>query len=251
MSEEIAFRKEILKREEFDELLADDPAFMLQHFDEVMKRKKAFFEDVRVVLDLGAGPCIFGYYCSVKPKVYSVISLDISIDALRASASLFGFREGRIRGNSLRLPFRGEVFDVVFCSAFLHHLQEITPVLLECRRVLKHGGKIIAINEPCAPPFILTEILYKRLFGKVKKRKGITEKPRTFSEYVQAFSKVFGNVNLDIDCFKTERNIKNHGFLWRLCYKALRKSYFAVAPFAVIITAVKLVSMQSCQKLGR
>ena len=239
MSEEIAFRKEISKRKKFDELLADDPAFMLRHFDEVMKRKKAFFGYVSVVLDLGAGPCIFGYYCSMKAKAHSVISFDISIDALRASDSLFGVREVRICGDSSRLPFRGEVFDVVFCSAFLHHLQEITPVLFECRRVLKRGGKIIAINEPCAPPFMLTKIVYKILFGKAKKRKGITEKPRTYSEYVKAFFKVFGNVNLDIDYFKTERNIQKHGFLWRLCYKTLQKSYFAVAPFAVIITATK------------
>ncbi|MDH5770201.1 MAG: class I SAM-dependent methyltransferase [Candidatus Bathyarchaeota archaeon] len=238
MSEEIVFRKEILKKKKFDELLADDPTFMLRHFDEIVKRKKTFFGHVKI-LDIGAGPCIFGYYCSIKSKACSVISLDVSIDALRASDSLFGFREGRICGDSLRLPCRSEAFNVVFCSAFLHHLQEITPVLFECRRVLKDGGKIIAINEPCAPPFILTEIIYKRLFGKAKKRKGITEKPRTSSEYVKAFSKVFGNVNLDIDRFKTERNIQKHGFLWRLCYRALRKSYFTVAPFAVIITATK------------
>jgi len=42
VSEEIAFRKGIIKREKFDELLADDPAFMLRHFDEVIKRKLSF-----------------------------------------------------------------------------------------------------------------------------------------------------------------------------------------------------------------
>jgi SAM-dependent methyltransferase len=67
----------------------------------------------------------------------------------------------------------------------------------------------------------LTRILYERFLGKAEKKRKLTEKPCTCSEYINAFSKVFGNVNLDRDYFKTERNIQRH-------------------PFAVIITAVGL-----------
>jgi len=56
----------------------------------------------------------------------------------------------------------------------------------------------------------LTWIIYKGFLCRAEKRRRLTQKPRTYSEYFKAFSKVFGNVNLDIDYFETERNIQKH-----------------------------------------
>jgi len=234
MNAEIAFRRELLSKKEFVDLFADDPVFMLQQLDKIMKMM-----NIALVLDLGAGPCVFGYYSSLKRKCFNVISLDISSDALKSSQLIFGYRGTRICGDAIKLPFKDEVFDVIFCSAFLHHLEDMNPILSECKRILKSGGRMIAINEPCSPSFVLSEMVYSRLFGRAEKKKGVIEKPRTYSEYVREFYEVFGNVKSGIDLLKTERNIQSHNFLWRCCYKFLKKSYFTVGPFAVILTATR------------
>ncbi|MDH5414389.1 MAG: hypothetical protein OEW87_09650, partial [Flavobacteriaceae bacterium] len=122
------------------------------------------------------------------------------------------------------------IWPTLFADQFIIVATPVPQVIPESEVSLK---KSMIGSSLCST---LTRIIYKGFFGRAEKRRKLTEKPRIFSEYVKAFSKVFGNVNLQIDYFKTERSIQKHSFLWRLCYKALRKSYFTVAPFAVIIT---------------
>lgn len=43
------------------------------------------------------------------------------------------------------LPFDSETFDVVFHKSVLEHLQDPTPALQECFRVLRPGGRMVAM----------------------------------------------------------------------------------------------------------
>jgi SAM-dependent methyltransferase/uncharacterized protein YbaR (Trm112 family) len=49
-------------------------------------------------------------------------------------------------GDSRRLPFRNESFDVVFSKGSLHHSQPIDRPLQEMARVAKSGGHIVAVE---------------------------------------------------------------------------------------------------------
>ena len=52
------------------------------------------------------------------------------------------------RGDAAHLPFGARRFDVVSAYSFLHHLEDLTPVLREVRRVLRPGGCLYADLEP-------------------------------------------------------------------------------------------------------
>lgn len=51
--------------------------------------------------------------------------------------------------DSERLPFAANSFDLVFCSAALHHTTNLDRLVGQIGRVLKPGGRMVAINEPC------------------------------------------------------------------------------------------------------
>lgn len=48
------------------------------------------------------------------------------------------------------LPFADASFDFVVCRGVLHHVQKLRLVCAEAHRVLKPGGKFLAIKEPAA-----------------------------------------------------------------------------------------------------
>lgn len=59
--------------------------------------------------------------------------------------------------NSQNLPFADHSFDIVFASAALHHSTSLEKVLAEAARVLRRGGKLVAIHEPCIADHITPE----------------------------------------------------------------------------------------------
>ena len=55
----------------------------------------------------------------------------------------------RIIGDGENLPFQPGSFDIVFCAAVLHHSSHLDLLLKHIHKVLKPGGRLCAINEPC------------------------------------------------------------------------------------------------------
>jgi SAM-dependent methyltransferase len=60
-----------------------------------------------------------------------------------------GVRFEPVIGDFERLPFREGSFDLVFCAAVLHHSVDLPRLLRSILRVLKAGGQLVAVNEPC------------------------------------------------------------------------------------------------------
>jgi len=54
----------------------------------------------------------------------------------------------RVRCDMESLPFMDGSFDIVFCSAVLHHSKDPLKVILNLRRILAPGGRILVVNEP-------------------------------------------------------------------------------------------------------
>lgn len=60
-------------------------------------------------------------------------------------------------GNANNLPWKNNSFDYIFGIWFLEHIKEPTPILKECYRVLKPGGKIILIESDLMSLFTYPE----------------------------------------------------------------------------------------------
>ena len=54
-----------------------------------------------------------------------------------------------LTGNGEELPFRDDLFDLVFCHYLLLWTENPVKIIAEMRRVLKHQGIAAAIAEPC------------------------------------------------------------------------------------------------------
>jgi SAM-dependent methyltransferase len=105
------------------------------------------------VLDLGAGRGWAAKHFALRGcrAVAIDIVADDQIGLGRALALMehAGARFEPVIGDFERLPFRQGSFDLVFCAAVLHHSVDLPRLLRSVFRVLKDGGRIVAVNEPC------------------------------------------------------------------------------------------------------
>jgi demethylmenaquinone methyltransferase/2-methoxy-6-polyprenyl-1,4-benzoquinol methylase len=71
-----------------------------------------------------------------------------------------------VRGDGLALPFRAGALDGVVCGFALRNFTALPPVLAECARVLRPGGRV-ALLEVDAPSQPLLRLGHRIWFGKV------------------------------------------------------------------------------------
>jgi len=108
-----------------------------------------------LILDNGCGT---EYLAEFLPAD-DIVGFDISMGMLsKAKMRLHRL----VRGDSQRLPFEDERFDVIFCRALLHHLPNPYEGIYEMDRVLKKGGEVI-VAEPIQS--ILSNIPRKLIRG--------------------------------------------------------------------------------------
>ncbi len=104
------------------------------------------------VLDLGAGR---GWAAKLfAARGGQVVALDVADDdnvglgralALMADA---GVAFDRLIGDGENLPLADGRFDLVFCAAALHHFSDLPELFRQIARVLRPGGRLLAIREP-------------------------------------------------------------------------------------------------------
>jgi ubiquinone/menaquinone biosynthesis C-methylase UbiE len=110
------------------------------------------------VLEIGAGDAWLSAELSKQPRVVEVIATDFSAQPLKEEApkvfKLLGANTAKITrmpADFHQLEFPDNHFDFVVCATVLHHAANIVQVLREAKRVLKPGGKLVAIREPVWP----------------------------------------------------------------------------------------------------
>jgi ubiquinone/menaquinone biosynthesis C-methylase UbiE len=98
------------------------------------------------LLDVGTGPGDFPARIRASGHRGKIIGLDYSqgmVDKARASHPTVKYLQGDI----LALPFEDSGFDVVTARHMLYHVPNLEAALRECRRVLKPGGRFLALTN--------------------------------------------------------------------------------------------------------
>jgi len=105
------------------------------------------------ILDLGAGR---GWAAKYFARLgCRVVALDVVADdnvglgRARGLMDHAGVYFDRIIGDGENLPLAPGGFDLVFSAAALHHSSHLPELLRQVARVLKPGGRLLAIREPC------------------------------------------------------------------------------------------------------
>ncbi|RYZ80121.1 MAG: class I SAM-dependent methyltransferase [Proteobacteria bacterium] len=107
------------------------------------------------VLDLGAGSLWATAELSKLPGVTEISAVDVSENRLRYEGiPFFEKLNGQAEkvklfvGDAHKMDFPDNHFDVVFCDAVLHHLDNMKYGLKEINRILRPGGYLVALREP-------------------------------------------------------------------------------------------------------
>lgn len=149
-------------------------------------------------LDVGAGRGIASY--ALAKEGYSVTALEPDLSSLVGAGAIRELSEGCdlainvVVEFSENLPFDDNQFDVVFARAVLHHTNDLRVACKEFHRVLRPGGKLIAVREHVIskksdlPKFLESHPLHKLYGG---------EHAYLIEEYVEALhSAGFCNINV-------------------------------------------------------
>jgi len=143
------------------------------------------------ILEIGAGDGWLSAELSKLPRVVEVFATDFSTKVLQEQAPrMFNLLNAhaakiiRTPSDFHKLDFPANYFDFVVSSAALQHATNPVQVLREVKRVLKAGGRFVAIREPVWP--------LVRLKSRGKKKVsigpgGLDLRHRTLSHYQEFF----------------------------------------------------------------
>jgi ubiquinone/menaquinone biosynthesis C-methylase UbiE len=95
------------------------------------------------LLDVGCGTGSFLARLRTSGHHGPLTGLDSSPAAARACAAVPGVRA--VTGDAVRLPFPDGAFDVVTARHMLYHVSDVRAALAEARRVLRVGGRFVAL----------------------------------------------------------------------------------------------------------
>jgi SAM-dependent methyltransferase len=95
------------------------------------------------LLEVGCGTGAFAERCAAELGC-DIVALDASAEMVRATAAR-GVRA--VVGDAQRLPFHDGEFDCAVAAWMLYHVADIDRALAELARVLRPGGRLVAVTN--------------------------------------------------------------------------------------------------------
>jgi SAM-dependent methyltransferase len=141
------------------------------------------------VLDLGAGRGWAAKYFAARGC--RVVALDIVPDenvGLGRARTLMRHANVEFElviGDGEKLPFLANRFDVVFCCGTLHHATDLNLLVENIHNILRPGGRLCAICEPCISIW-RHEKRMLRTYAAEELALGIHETMPTLNDYLNA-----------------------------------------------------------------
>lgn len=142
------------------------------------------------VLDVGAGRGWASKHLALAGC--EVVAIEITDDdqvglgRARAIMEQAGTCFDTIIADNENLPFVDGTFDLIFGSAVLHHTSNLNRLIASLQRVLRPGGRMISICEPCIPVHVDEADLRETVLAE-ELAYGINESRPQLQEYQQAF----------------------------------------------------------------
>jgi len=99
--------------------------------------------DNKIVVDIGCGPG--NLYATLKGNPKLLIGIDVSEGSL-IMAKKIGYIP--FLADAHNLPLASEFADIVTLNAALHHCQDMSSVLAEAARLVRHGGMLVIDHDP-------------------------------------------------------------------------------------------------------
>jgi len=103
----------------------------------------------RRILDIGCGTGKFAARALERFPDTQVWGMDLSggmLGQCRERCDASGGRLHLVQGDSQRLPFQDNAFDVITCTHSFHHYPQQRQVVQEMHRVLRPGGRLLIID---------------------------------------------------------------------------------------------------------
>ncbi len=166
------------------------------HFDVALGLMK--LRGNETILDLGAGRGWAAKQFALKGC--HVVAIDIVPDdqvglgraqVLMKNANTF-FET--VIGDNENLPFLPAKFDFVFCCGVLHHSADMSLLMKNIYKVLKPGGKLVAIYEPCISVYDDEMTILKRDAAD-ELEAGINERRPTILDYFKVL-RIFTEIHI-------------------------------------------------------
>lgn len=160
--ERVLQRKEPLYYERFDQDLLEKRPRVKRLVSQAFARLLA--QRVDHLLDVGCGTAF--YFPLLSRRAARVTGIDVCRPMLAEARQTIRHRDLSNcevhEGSALELPFADSTFDVVLSWDFLHHVSDVSKAIGEVNRVLKLGGRYVALEPNLLNPSICWYHLRRR-----------------------------------------------------------------------------------------
>lgn len=103
-------------------------------------------EPTEGLLDIGTGPGNFPTRLRASGHLGRLVGMDSSSGMLEVAKTKTSAVEW-IQGNAMALPFADSSFDLVTARHMLYHVPDMSKAIREAKRVLKPGGRFMAVTN--------------------------------------------------------------------------------------------------------